>query len=291
MLTIRRKQRSAFGSAPAQAVADAPVATAEASQGTSGVRIRPEQMKTFEQVARIPFEDEMAAHSKAFAPRLCDVLGDEQLRVALRQAMARAGGYGFTYRGPIRLFIEMTFLFGSAFDTDPQYPWAQRILRSQDDQMCRAEQLFDKILDYQEKVSGPAGSNTLRALREVLATAQKPLALGAGDFAVGMRTEMARVFPEKAAYIGNEGLTALIREGRAEACKRRFPSPRGETVLATLMFAFGHGCTADPLYPWIARTLTDERIMDPPARAERLEKRAVTWLEHVLGTPQEGGLT
>jgi hypothetical protein len=54
------------------------------------------------------------------------------------------------------------------------------------------------------------------------------------------------------------------------------------------MFAFGHGCTHDPLYPWIARTLKDERIKDPAARAERLEKKAITWLDHVLARPPKG---
>jgi len=288
MLTIRRKQRSAFGGAPAKVAAVVPASTADAGHGPIGVRIRPEQMKTFEQTARIPFEDEMVTHSKEFTPRLCEVLGEKQLRVALRYAMDRANGYEFTFRGPLRLFIEMMFLFGSAFDTDPQYPWASQILRSPDDQMRRAEQLFNKILDYQEKVSGPAGSNTLRALRELLALSQEPLAFGVDDFVAGMRKEMARVFPEKVAYIGNEGLVALIRGGRADADKHRFSSPRGETVFTTLMFALGHGCTDDPLYPWIEKTLTDERITDPTARAERLEKKAVTWLEHVLAKPPGG---
>jgi hypothetical protein len=49
--------------------------------------------------------------------------------------------------------------------------------------------------------------------------------------------------------------------------------------MVVLMFAFGHGCSNDLLYPWISRTLTDERIIEPAAREERLEKKATTWLE------------
>src|SRR5262245_45441568 len=90
------------------------------------MRIRREQMEAFHTVALAAFEDEMVVHSKEFSPRLCEVIGEEQLRVALRAAMDQAGGYGFTNRGPVRLFIEMRFLFGSAFDTDPQYPWAAK---------------------------------------------------------------------------------------------------------------------------------------------------------------------
>ena len=49
-----------------------------------------------------------------------------------------------------------------------------------------------------------------------------------------------------------------------------------------LKFAFGHACTNDPLYPWILRTLKDQRIVTPAARASRLERKAITWLEHVV---------
>lgn len=234
------------------------------------------------------FEDEMVLHSRDFSPRLCEALGEEQLRVAIRLAMARAGRYGFTLRGPIRLYIEMTFLFGSAFDTDPQYPWAAKALRAPGEQMQRAEKLCDGIRDYQSKVSGPESANTRRALGELLDMTRKPLTLSAGNFAAGMRQEMHRVFPQKAAYIGEAALAAIIHEGSAEARTQHFPSPRGESLLVSLMFAFGHGCAGDPLYPWIERTLKGERITDPAARAERLESKAVIWLEHALSKPRKG---
>ncbi|MGI9074458.1 MAG: hypothetical protein ACR2JB_24800 [Bryobacteraceae bacterium] len=117
--------------------------------------IRAEHMKAFEQDARRRFEDEMVAHSKDFSPPLCEVIGDEQLRVALRSAMKRAEGYGFTYRGPVRLFIEMMFLCGSAFDTDPQYAAVGEVLRASGDQMQRAQQIHELCLDNLGKVAGP----------------------------------------------------------------------------------------------------------------------------------------
>jgi hypothetical protein len=255
------------------------------------LQIREEQMAVFEQAALRRFEDEMVVHSKDFSPRLCDVIGEEQLRVALRRAMARAGRYGFTYRGPIRLFIELMFLFGSAFDTDPQYPWAGKILHASHDQMQRAEQLCDKTLDYQEKVSGPDAANTRKALDQLSILARQPATAPTGDFVRNALQEISRVFPQKAAYIGEEGLKGLIDEARTEAWKYRFPAGRGETLLVVLMFAFGHRCTDDRLYPWIARTLKDERIIEPAARAERLRKKAVTWLDHVLARPRERAQT
>jgi hypothetical protein len=88
------------------------------------------------------------------------------------------------------------------------------------------------------------------------------------------------------AFIGNEAITALMDEGRAEAHRYAFPAGRGAALLIALKFAFGHGCTEDPLYPWIARTLRDEMIVDGNARAARLEKKATTWLDQVLARPR-----
>lgn len=245
--------------------------------------IRQQQMEVFRRASLAAFEDEMVVHSREFSPRLCEVLGEEHLRVALRDAMVRAGDYGFTNRGPVRLFIELGFLFGSAFDTDPQYPWAETILRRPDDQMQRADELVEKTLDYQDKVSGPGATNTRNALSELSLMATQPVPFSSHDFAHGMLKEMKRVFPQKSIYVGDSSLRQLIGEGTGEARRFQFSTVRGEALLVTLMFAFGHGCTCDPLYPWIARTLNDDRINDSLARAERLERKARTWLTKVLG--------
>jgi hypothetical protein len=248
-------------------------------------------MEAFRQSILVAFENEMVVHGKDFSPRLGEVIGEEQLRVAIRQAMERATGHGFTSRGPVRLFIELMFLFGSAFDTDPQYPWAARILRASDHQMDRAERLYEKTLEYQERVSGPGAANTRKALEDLSVLARQPLPFPPDDFMAGMLREITRVYPQKATDIGEEGLKALLREGRDEARRYRFPTARGEALVAILMFAFGHGCTDDPLYPWIARTLKDGKIADPAARTLRLEKKALTWLDRVLASSPEGSQT
>jgi hypothetical protein len=252
--------------------------------------IRAEQMKVFEQAARRHFEEEMVAHSKAFSPPLCEVIGDDQLRLAVRSAITRAEGFGFTFRGPIRLFIEMMFLCGSAFDTDPQYAPVGEVLNQSGDQMQRAQQIHEGFLDYLEKVSGPRAANVHRALNDLLVMARGPL-IFANDFVGDMLELMDRVFPRKTAYVGEAGLKALIQEGILESREYNFDAARQTALVVVLKFALGHGCTDDLLYPWIARTLRDERITDASARAARLEKKAVTWLEHVVARNERGSQT
>ena len=250
--------------------------------------VRQEQLEVFRRYHLQKFEAEMVEHGKVFAPPLCKVIGDEQVRVAIRAAMRKANGYGFTNKGPIRLFVEMMFLCGSAFDTDPQYAAVGEVLRSPADQMIRAEQIHLGYLDYLEKVSGPEAINVRNALRGLSVLARKPLVLSRDNFASGLVREMTQIFPQKVAYAGASGLEALIREGEGEAARFRLPDIRHAVLLVVLMFAFGHGCTDDPLYPWISRTLRDEKIVNAEARADRLEKKALTWLEHVLDREGEG---
>ncbi|HXD33124.1 MAG TPA: hypothetical protein VN643_18525 [Pyrinomonadaceae bacterium] len=252
--------------------------------------IRTEQIEELRKVPLRAFEDEMVAHLAEFSPALFNVIKEEQMRDAVRFGLARAAGeYDLRLRGPIRLYLEMMLLFGSHFDTDPQYPWAGDILRDRDTlEMDRANQLYEKTLDFIAQVSGRDAVNTRQALNELLVLARSWEKSSSENLVADILQEMTRVFPQKASYVGREGLTELIHEGIAEAQKYQFPKVRGEAFLVMMMFAFGHGCSNDPLYPWISRALEDEKIIDPAARAERLEKKAITWLEHVLASFREG---
>lgn len=246
--------------------------------------IRNVQMQQFSKTALRTFEDEMVAHLAEFSPPLFQVIKDEQMREAVRFGIRRANEYEFSFRGPIRLYLELMLLFGSYFDTDPQYVWASEILkdRNANSQMQRAEQLYEKTLEYQEKVSGQDAENNRRALNELLIMARQPTKISPTNFATDMYGELKRIFPQKAEYTGQDNLMQIIQKGEAQAESYRFPTVRGKVLIVSLMFGFGHGFSDDPLYPWISRTIKDERIIDPAARAERLEKKAITWLEHVL---------
>ena len=252
------------------------------------LQISTEQIDGFKQDALRQFEDEMIAHSQNFSPALSKVLGEEQLRVAVHSAIDRADSYGFTNRGSIRLYIELMFLFGSGFDTDPQYPWIANILHKSSPQMERAEQLYEKILEYQDKVSGRNAINTSEALKKLPSISQQSTNFSAENFSSEILNRMAYAFPEKANYIGKESLTILIEEASTVAKQASFPTYRGYAVIVVLMYAFGHSCVNDPLYPWIYNTLKDEKIITAQARAERLEKKAVTWLNHVLARITKG---
>ena len=205
--------------------------------------------------------------------------------------MVRAHNYGFTYRGPIRLYIELMFLCGSSFDTDPQYPEIGQTLTASSDQMQRSEQIREGVIAYRKRVSGEDNVNVRKSLEYLSKFAQEPILISSSDFVAETLAELTRAFPQKAAYLGEDSLTKLIDEGRVVARNHGFSTVPSEVLIVVLMFAFGHGCTDDPLYPWISRPLNDARIVSPEARAKRLRKKALTWLRHVLARPKLGGQT
>lgn len=255
--------------------------------------IRQEQMEALGQISLGKFLNKMVAHCMDFSPRLCKVLGEEQLRVALSQAIDRADSYDFTFQGPTRFFIEMMLLFGSDFDSDPQYPWAAEILQKNDtsSQMASAEKLYRHTLKYLEKVVGPEDSYALDALKRISQTARQERSVSRDDFVPTMLHMTSEIYPQKAAYLGQATVKVLIQKAIDEASVYEISEPTSMALIYVLMLAFGHGCTKDPLYPWIERTLKNPRLTDSKIRAERLKKKSLTWLDHVIASFSEGEKT
>lgn len=245
--------------------------------------IRADQMDIFRKAALLSFEDEMVRHLARFSPPLYKAVGEEQMRKAIQLGITQAAQYGFTYRGPVRLYLELMLLFGSFFDTDPQYPWAVEILTNQESgtQMQRAESLYEKTMDYRQKVAGPEDAYALDALKKVAVFARQPLNIPADNFIPAMLREIECIYPQKAVYVGKTGLEALIRKGVSGAQRQQFMTARGMSLVVVLMLVLGHGCGKDPLCSWIAEILQNEMTIDSETRIERLEKKMLIWFEHV----------
>jgi hypothetical protein len=129
---------------------------------------RPQQA-LFEQVALSAFEEALVARGAQLAPALAASLGDDQMRVFVRAAIAQAARHGFTRKGPVRLFVELTFLLGSGFDTDAQYPWARASLEDVlgRGQLQRASALHAASLEALRRIRGPSSLHDDPALRRL----------------------------------------------------------------------------------------------------------------------------
>jgi hypothetical protein len=244
--------------------------------------LRPEQMAAFDAEVRKAFITEMVAHCQEFSPRLCDTAGTPQARLLIEWCIDDAQDYGFTNRGPVRLFIELALLLGIGFHTDPQYPRVAAILRSKAEQMERAEALHAHINDYQRAVVVADDSAIHRSLVRLSSLLQQDPAMGPGSYDAAARSWLSTIYPEKVADAGEDVISKLCDSARAVARELFGTEDRSAFLVLGLMFGFGHGCLDDPMYPWIGRTARDERFGNPSERAYRLERKARTWLREAL---------
>jgi len=245
--------------------------------------IRKEQMDSFRSSALQAFENDMVIHLAEFSPQLFTTVKEEQMRKVIRFGMNHADKYGFNFKGPVRLYLELMMLFGSHFDTDPQYPWINKILTDTNTpQMERAQQLYQYTCDYLSEVNGSENDYTLRGLKNIVHFVEQPLTITEDNFITDVLNQMTLIYPEKTTYIGNEQLEILIKEGIAATYKYDISMLRGKALMILLMSAFGHGCHDDPLYTWISRILNDDLIISSGVRVKCLENEALSRTYHIL---------
>jgi hypothetical protein len=241
-------------------------------------------MKVFEQTALKSFEDEMVEHVKSFVPELCKAAGDGGVRQAVQLGIERARGYGLTTRGSICFYLELMCVFGSDFDTDPQLYWAGETLKDKSlgSESTRTDWLFDRMTAYLDEVVGEKNKHAIAALRRLSALDLQAHAANESLTAEPIMKTMESIYPEKTSFVGYDTLRWLIYRSGDDAALYSLPSSGGTATLAGLMLALGHGICKDPLYPWIANTLTDSRIKDGKARLERLLNKIRVYLNQVL---------
>jgi len=250
------------------------------------MKIRKEQMEAFRRSAVLRFEDDMVMHLKRFTPTHAELLGESGLRQVVRLGVERAERYGLTNAGPLRFYIEMMFLFGSDFDTDPQLPWAGNTLGdpATPDQAMRADRLYGHAMTFVDVVAGPGNAYEKAALRRAVEVRFEDLPAPGGDFDDEVVRRLTWLHPEKCAFVGEPALRALIPRAAAQAKRHALAPDKGVALLVGLMFIFGHGCTSDHQYPWISDALPPPPNADPAQRAERLFKKLMTYLGAALSS-------
>ncbi len=255
------------------------------------IRFSASQVLAFRDSLARAFADEMKLHCKRKFPRITAPLSDDALGQVVMQRARRAKEYGFALRGPVRLFVELTFVFGAEFETDPQFPFAEQVRPqpSEAGEMVRARELFDGARAFLLDVHGPGGVRAVSALRRLEELVAGGLESGEAPSASGEERLLLveQVFPGKAEATGEIALRALFAKADDECARLGFDRARDALLVTALMLAFGHGCFRDAAQPWIAASVADTRATSA-ARAERLQRRAVAWLRSVNAARDAG---
>jgi hypothetical protein len=248
------------------------------------LNIRQGQVEAFRQYHLRKFEDEMVEHLKGFAPKHWKAIGEQTGREVIHLGIEQAEKHSFTNRGPVRFYIEMMFLFGSFFDTDPQYIWIAEVLNDPEDmdQMVRADCLYDRLTNYWAQVAGPENSFSFAALRK-LSQARVEDYLDQGTSLENcLLRALEDIYPQKFRYVGEPPLRLLLKKTFELAKEHGFTSSEEIGLMAALTYFLGHECGRDPLHSWIGRRLVARRFTTSTERGAELQARGRHYLNYIL---------
>ncbi len=74
------------------------------------------------------FEERMVAHLWEVVPEDCEALGDEEVRRSIQTCLRKAREYRISTAFDILRYLNVMYVLGLDFDTDPRFPWARELL-------------------------------------------------------------------------------------------------------------------------------------------------------------------
>jgi hypothetical protein len=248
------------------------------------LEIRKEQMDEFSKVAAQSFEDQMVTYIKEAFPKAYNDLKEPRIREIIRYEWNKAKGYSLKSERGIRLYISLTFLLGSGFDTDPQLPWAEKILKDEAiiDESEKCDRLYEESINYYYQVAGADGEHIDEAIQRIQNERMEGLSVYTNvsenlsrEFVIQTTTRLKRIFPEKYEYLGNDVIDRLISPGIESAKAYGITIERGLTIYIIMMFILGSGFDKDLKYFWTAEILNDKSITNQVQRVDRLYAKAM----------------
>ena len=253
--------------------------------------IRKQQIEVFTEAAAKAFEDRTYRHLQQWFPRHITLLGEDRMRRLIRHGWEKADSYHLTAECCVRSYIEFMCLLGSGFDADPLLPWAVQILRdpSTEDQVVRADRLYDKVWhyidhiarDYRDGTGQPTTARFVGELRQLRQESDAPLTPPmVPDFLTALQVRLKRIFPHKCAYVGGENVRQAITGGVDAAKTYGITTQRGAIVFTAMRFVLGGSFDDDLLLPWASAALTDRAIGDQFKRVDTLYAEGVSFLRH-----------
>ncbi len=90
--------------------------------------IRDEQMAVLGRIGDSQTADRAVAHLRNCIPEVCAALSEMELREIIRWGRNRSRRSGIEREGDFFRYLNLMFMFGFEFDTDPRYPWAAHAL-------------------------------------------------------------------------------------------------------------------------------------------------------------------
>jgi hypothetical protein len=218
----------------------------------------------------------MEVHLGLRFPEYVRVLGAELLREVIDVEIEHAANHGFAAESTVCQYIDLTFILGSGFATDPQLPWAAQILsvRAGENEFHSMERLADRAAVYLDQVAGPKNVYMRSAVTRLAAALRD---LTSDSLLVAQRFQV--IYPEKWSAIGEVGVREILADAELKCASYGYSNEVATQICAALMLALGSSFDLDPKFPWARSRLSTAGTAANVAAPLSLYRDASTFLE------------
>lgn len=211
-----------------------------------------------EKMAKENFLNEIMPYLQRNYSYICQYTPNHELREYLYSLVEQAEEIGFTQRGPVRFFVDMTIVLGSNFITDPSYYWISQFLEEHQslDQLEMSMLLHKKVNHYLNQVMSDEYQRWKQIKENLLflinQNKQEPeYTFYITGFEEYILRKLALIYPEKYHLLSEEALAHFVLQAREKAQQNySFRGSKEELFVIVLMFIFGHEFDQTPLLAW-----------------------------------------
>ena len=214
------------------------------------IKIKNEQMLTMSNLIFDRFIDEVASYCDIEYPNLSKQHGEEQLKKNLKTLIEQGIDYGFTIRGSCRYYIDLSFIFGTGFATDPQYTWILDTYKKDEKipEIERVDTLWATVNRYLKDITGENGAYDLAAIQAIENLNFDLFHAQTDHFDSLLMDILQRTYQGKAPYMSTQALVAFVQYGLNKSKNEyALEDKLSCSLFVLLMYFYGHEFDRDPL--------------------------------------------
>lgn len=246
--------------------------------------IRKEQFRVFEVIKPAIFIPIMIKRLAEKFPSLTQLIGQEGLTNIIEQGISKSKNYGIELAYETSVIIEMSVLFGHAFDTDPLLNWAGEILNNPSlGSREKIESLKSLSLEYLNHTIPEDEIYPVPQYNKILNKSYEDLVV---EFKNASQPEfldyLKKFWREKFNQVKPGKLDLLFEMYLPKAEEHAFISIETINYYFLLMYLLGHQFDTDPQFPWIKDLLNDPQFDEEFYKASSLHYTVQVMLRELL---------
>lgn len=197
-----------------------------------------EQLSLLDIYSNNSFVNELYEHCKEIFPFILQRLGAQKLKASLLKTIKNAQTSNITQRGPLQLYVDMSIVLGSGFDTDPMYS----CFNSKNNkylvgtELAKSMHIHGQFKTYLADVMGCNNSSIL-SFRHKLSNESFD-GFTYANFNDEIFNWLYYLYPQKCMYFGRDKVKELICSG-VEYTKERQLSFKVRAVFILVLFIVG----------------------------------------------------